>query len=426
VKGEPGSGVSGSRIVLLPVPRSLREAGGEKFREQGSFAIDPAIPIPVEIQADRESLSPDELTMEMILAGMLTLIAMAADRRASGAAGAGLEPGAESEGGAASGTGAGLGAAGADSAGPAGSMPEIRSEWVEYYRRFVAAVRPDIFVELNEAAVLKAKNGDFDASLEIFAALTALVPGSPVALLNRALTLEEKASALERSGDLAGAEQAEKAAEEAYERVLALDPPFPNALFNAAYFRLKRRDFAGAEECFAAYTALGDQGGLPDTESEKRENAGIVLREIRERFLTDEDFREAWDLVRGGREKDGLEKIRGFIERHPEVWNGWFILGWALRRLERWQDGAAALQKALELGGSNADVRNEFAICLMELADLEGARRELEAALREEPENPRIINNLGVLSLKRGNRAEAEAFFRAALEPGSGARTPYL
>jgi tetratricopeptide (TPR) repeat protein len=288
----------------------------------------------------------------------------------------------------------------------------------------VAAVRPGIFVELNEAAVLKAKNGDFDAALEIFAALSALFPGSPVVLLNRALTLEEKASALETSGNLAGAEQAEKAAGEAYERVLALDPPFPNAFFNAGYFRLKRRDFAGAEECFAAYISFADQGELPDMEGEKRENAGIVLREIRERFLADADFREAWELVRGDREQEGLEKIRGFIERHPEVWNGWFILGWALRRLERWQDGVSALKKALELGGSNADVRNELAICLMELADLEGAKRELEAALREEPENAKIINNLGVLSMKRGNRAEAEAFFRTALELGGAARPP--
>ena len=92
-----------------------------------------------------------------------------------------------------------------------------------------------------------------------------------------------------------------------------------------------------------------------------------MLREIREHFLSDENFREARNLVRDGKTEDGLVKIRRFLEKHPEVWNGWFVLGWALRRLERWEDGAAALRKALELGGTNIDARNELAICLMEL-----------------------------------------------------------
>jgi Tfp pilus assembly protein PilF len=61
-------------------------------------------------------------------------------------------------------------------------------------------------------------------------------------------------------------------------------------------------------------------------------------------------------------------------------------------------------------------VRNELAICLIELGDLKAARKELETALYEEPENIKIISNLGILALKNGDDDEAAAFFRTVLE----------
>jgi Flp pilus assembly protein TadD len=52
----------------------------------------------------------------------------------------------------------------------------------------------------------------------------------------------------------------------------------------------------------------------------------------------------------------------------------------------------------------------------MELGDLSGAGKELETALREDPENVKIISNLGVLAGKAGDREKAAAFFRTVLE----------
>ncbi|MDR1430109.1 MAG: tetratricopeptide repeat protein, partial [Spirochaetaceae bacterium] len=140
------------------------------------------------------------------------------------------------------------------------------------------------------------------------------------------------------------------------------------------------------------------------------------VKEIRVRNLDDAVFREACELIRNSRENEGIQKARNFLERHSEVWNGWFTLGWGLRRLERWADGEAAFRKALELGGDNADTRNELAICLMEQGQLQEARKELEGALRKDPENIKIISNLGILALKNSRDDEAGAFFRTVLE----------
>jgi Flp pilus assembly protein TadD len=132
--------------------------------------------------------------------------------------------------------------------------------------------------------------------------------------------------------------------------------------------------------------------------------------------LNDERYKNAYNLILDGKGQEALNCIRSFIECYPNTWNGWFVLGWALRLLERWKDGEAALRKTMELDGVNSNVRNELAICLMETGDLQGARAQLETALKEDPENVKIISNLGVLSLKNGEKDNAARFFRTVLE----------
>ena len=120
-------------------------------------------------------------------------------------------------------------------------------------------------------------------------------------------------------------------------------------------------------------------------------------------------------MIRRGEEENGILKAKNFLERRSEAGNGWFVLGWGLRRLDRWKDGAACFEKALELGCSGSDTRNELAICLMETGDFPGARKQLEKALTEDPENVKIISNMGILALKQGLDDEAHAFFRTVL-----------
>jgi tetratricopeptide (TPR) repeat protein len=283
------------------------------------------------------------------------------------------------------------------------------AENADYYRKFVFSVRPNILSEFTEAAILKAKNHDFDIALEIFAALRGLFPGSPVIMLNIALVLEERAESLEKTGHEDLAEQEYEKTFFAYKELLAFKPPFPNSFFNAGFFYMKRHNFDEALDAFKEYLSIAD-------DDDKKAEAESIIQEIESRNLTDDLFSEAYDCIRKSNEEEGIQKARLFLERYPDVWNGWFMLGWGLRRLERWEDGAAAFRQALELGASGSDTRNELAICLMELGDLPAAQKELETALYEEPENIKIISNLGILALKNGEDDEAAAFFRTVLE----------
>jgi tetratricopeptide (TPR) repeat protein len=390
-----------------PSPREEAEAP-----EPRAFVFDSAIPIPVELPAGEDRINLEELSLEMILSGMLRLISNTP--RSPAGRGPRADWGGQDGPGTAKET---TDYASLRQAGP-GEGP-LDPAWHAYYRSLILALRPAILPEFTEAAILKARNGDYSLALEILAALKGIYPDSPSVLLNRAMVLEERAGALERAGQETAAEGDYLAAEAAYGEALALDPPIPNALFNAGHFFLKRRDYGKALVCLRAYTSLEDledgAGGLA-LEEDKRENALLLIREIEDHGLEDEDFREAWEHIRRGREREGMERIRHFLERRPGVWNGWFLLGWALRRLERWDDARSSLEKALELGGDTSDIRNELAICLMELNDYPGARGQLETALRRDPENIKIISNLGVLAMRSGKNREAAGFFRTVLE----------
>ena len=137
-------------VVFLSVPESLRDQ------------LNPDIPIPVEIPEGNETLNLEELSWEMIIAGMLQVIA-----------------------------------AGPETLVAAEKCDEnVSSLWIDYYRHFVLEVKPSIMSEFTEAAILKAHNGDFDLALEILDSLRGLFPVSPVVMLNRALVLEERAAML--------------------------------------------------------------------------------------------------------------------------------------------------------------------------------------------------------------------------------------
>jgi tetratricopeptide (TPR) repeat protein len=377
-------------IIFLETPPSLREemealsfhgegaARGEKGRR--SFTVDPAILLPVELEAPLEEGAAElaeNLSWERILSGMIKVIA--------------------------------LYEAGASPVGRAGDFPYpvVQPGWIDYYRRFVLALRPGILKEFTQAAIFKARNGDFDLALEVLEGLWGLCPGSPVVLLNKALVLERKAAALERNGREGAGWNARALA--VYEDLLNQKPVFPNALFNAGFFFMKGHNFRRAKECFSAFLPLGE-------DPEKTRRAEQLLEEIERRGLDEDSLHEAYEAILRGDEEEGLFRAKEFLEQNPEVWNGWFILGWALRKLRRWEDGAAAFNKALELGGENADALNELAICLMETGDLAGGRKALERALEAEGENIKIISNLGVLAMKEGSDDEAAAFFRIVLD----------
>ena len=100
----------------------------------------------------------------------------------------------------------------------------------------------------------------------------------------------------------------------------------------------------------------------------------------------------------------------------PDVWNAWFLKGWALRKLSDFSNAENAFLKALELSKSQLDIYNELAICEIEMERFSDAETHLLQAFEIDSENLKVISNMGILAMKQGKLLDAKGFFHTVLE----------
>lgn len=340
-----------------------------------AFKIDTTIELPVQKKIDDApgDFNPEEITTEQILAGILTVLAY--DRK----------------------------------------NPNL-----EYYRNIMFKVRPDIKKELCEAAILKTRNEDWDLAEEIFLALHGLDPEDVAIILNMALFLDQRADSYRNAGLHEDADAYDADALGYYQEAMNADPPLADAFFNVGYYYMKKQDFSSAKDAFENYIALTcdiSDEDLGENGVQKKEKAQNIINNIANQNIDDETFKAAYKLISSGQEEKGLEKIREFIQNNPKVWNAWFMLGWGLRRLEKFPEAKIAFTECLKCGGdTNSDTYNELSICYVEEKNFAEAQKCLMKALEMEPESTKIISNLGYLALAQGKKEEARNYFTTVLE----------
>ena len=131
-----------SPIVFLAVPDFLYD---DINRLSHQFELDPAILLPVELQDGEDTVKAENLSLEMILSGMLRIISTTGGNNPSViSACGGNDPSVVSF---------------------KSAFPNVPLEWIKYYRRFVLTVKPEIFHEFTGASIVKAENGEFDMAL---------------------------------------------------------------------------------------------------------------------------------------------------------------------------------------------------------------------------------------------------------------------
>jgi len=332
-------------------------------RRIGDFGLRPDVPLPVEIEGDPESVEAKGLAWESIISAMLKILAYDPDHRDA-----------------------------------------------SYYRDFILSVRPEIDSELTQAAVAKTGVKDYGVAAQVFLSLRGLFPRNARHSINLAVVYEGRAAHERQLGHDDSAEEDLERAFQAYRSALATDPGSPDAHFYLASFHLRQQSFDKAHDELKAYVAL------KPTDAQKVKEALSLIEEIESRNLMDELFRSAYDYIRMGKEEKGIARITKFLEANPGVWNGWFLLGWARRRLRRYDEARQAFRRTLELGERNVDVLNELSICSMELGELVPARAYLEEALAVETENVKVLSNLAVLSLREGRPHDAHVYFQLVLD----------
>lgn len=349
--------------------------GKDFVQSENAFKIDLNKKLPVQRKASEApgNFNPNEITTEQILAGILTVLAY-----------------------------------------------DKKNEDLDYYRSIIMQVKPNIKKELCEAAILKTKNGDFDLAEEIFLALKGLDPNDVAVTLNMALFLDQRADSYRNSGLTENADAYDFDALAYYNEAMEADPPLADAFFNAGFYFMKQHKYKNAKDAFETYVALTCD--LSDEEMGengvyKKERAQEIINNITSQKIDDENFTRAYSLISGGEEEKGIDEIRKFLLNNSKVWNAWFMLGWGLRRLERYSDAKLAFEEALKCGGNkNPDTYNELSLCYMQEKKFDDAKKCLLKAFEMDSENTKIISNLGFLALAQGDKQLARNYFTTVLE----------
>lgn len=292
---------------------------------------------------------------------------------------------------------------------------------IDYYRDFIKSVRPSIIEELTDSAIFKSNVKEFKLAKEIFLAINGLEPQNDMNLLNLAILYEDESDWYKSKEDIKTQEELLSDAMEIYNELLAKESVLTDVYFNAGYFFIKVKNFDKAEICLKSFIEYSNN-------EDKISRAKKLLSEYKSILSNESILNKAYSLILNEKESEAINIIADFLIDNKNIWNGWFLLGWANRRLSNFSEAISALEKAISLNEKDTDTFNEIAICYMEMGDYTKSEKFLKKALSISPEDVKIISNMGIIELKKGNSDEAIRFFETVLvyEPNDSIARHYL
>lgn len=280
---------------------------------------------------------------------------------------------------------------------------------VKHCRRLVQS-RPDHFEAWYNLGVAYQQTGESAAAEEAYQKALALRPDSTDALLNLGMALQTRG---EDSG-----------ARERYEQLLALSPDCVPALWNlglllernqdpgaaaAAYQRLTQADATYAEAWFRlGYTLLAGN---------EWERAVQALEQFRE--LEPDSWEGALNLAiacqRCGRYRQAMELFESVLAAQPDHAGAMQGLGLAAAGAGQIEVVVGIRKRLSQAHLPTAGLTFQVARWLEEKGRAEDAIRVYCDALKEQPMFPEALLNLGHLLAAQGKQAEASECWRRAL-----------
>lgn len=120
-------------------------------------------------------------------------------------------------------------------------------------------------------------------------------------------------------------------------------------------------------------------------------------------YASDEDLQAGLRHFADGAFALAQERFQKAVEAAPNDPAAWMGLAASYDRLGRFDLADRAYERAASAGVSRVRYLNNRGYSLMLRGDLVGARRLFDEALRLDPENPAIVNNLALLDRSRAS-----------------------
>ncbi len=341
---------SSDKIIYVKLPGSFTA-------DLGTFTLNPDIPVPFSVPEGRKSLEKSDYTVENMLSGLISVVA-----------------------------------------------EDEKNSAFSYYRDLILAIDPSLCEKLAQAAAVKEKTGDYDFALLLSKAVYHIHP-DPASAISLATVYSYMAVDSSRKG-----EDNRKYIKEARSTLLgALERNGENAdlLYEIASFEAFFANLEEASEYARRFLAVSEEG-------ERKEEIKKLLKDISFKLDNSRKIEEAYDFLSLGESDKALPVAESFIKSNPDVWNGYFLRGWALRMKKEYARAEKDFLKCIELGESNAEIYNELALCELAGGNRELAVLYLESAYDRDEENITVLSNLSLLSLEDGAWDKAREYLEKA------------
>ncbi len=339
-------------IRYIKVPKGMRI-------ESDTFRLDPDIMLPVQLPQGSSRLRQEDISLESIVSGMLTLIAYDESHRD-----------------------------------------------VQYYKDFVLTIDPMLPDKLCKAAIAKEEQKDYEFSEELFLAVYHLMPQA-ASCINLATLYSRMAVDARDSGESEKEDEYLLSAKHTLSDGLRRFGENEEVLAEISSFEAFMGNLEEARDYLGRYMQVASEG-------EKKQEMKQLLSRIELQLENDEEIKEAYDFIMLVDTAKAIEAAEKFISRNPKVWNGFFLHAWALRKEGRYAEAKNDLMKCLELGERSADIYNELSICELETGGRELAKTYLETAADLDPENLTVASNLSYLYLQDSQFDEAREYLEKA------------
>lgn len=116
-----------------------------------------------------------------------------------------------------------------------------------------------------------------------------------------------------------------------------------------------------------------------------------------------------------------INELKAYAASHPEDADAMLRCANALQDARMYGEAIDYYRRYLERNPSNVNARVDLGVCYFDLDDFTPAIKEMEEAVRLQPNHQLGTFNLGIVNLKAGNQAKAMEWFRKAvtLDPAS-------
>jgi len=275
---------------------------------------------------------------------------------------------------------------------------------VPQYKQFLYTLDTDIESYIGYEGVKCAEKEQFWEALVYFKALLELNEDNINGLYNYARCCQDIAK---RERDEETRKDMEQEAMNAFEKIIEKHPDFAPAYYYLGFYYANQRLFKKAQLTWEA--CLKCESNLPE---ESRQEVIQQLKNIEE----DVQYEEGYLLILNDRPDLGIEKLQPLLEKYPDRWNLFFLVGLGYRKLGEIQQAIAYFEKALASRPTQAEVLNELGLTYILCNEFEKAEKHLRKASRIKENDPEILCNLGIAYMGQKKKELAKEVLQKALQ----------